>query len=124
MGEKCLACGGEGKTKAYVASPILPGWHGPMPVRVLKPFHPECYKSWYRENYRGLAELDQSLNECRYFERSPDDSASGHYVRDGLRLPCKQWWRGAEFMQAHREAIVAAGLESDWWKPRWDDDRG
>lgn len=114
----CFACGQVGVLESRKIVPILPGWPAKFgePRHQYGPFHGPCYQAWYRKVYRGLAEIDRSLNECRFFVRTKGTEFDGVYERDGIRLACKSWWRGDEMERAYPQLRGSA-----WWEPRWVD---
>jgi hypothetical protein len=111
----CVACWKGGELIQRPMSPILPGWPKGwgQPPPQLGWFHKECYQPWYKEIYYELSVLDRSLNECAFFVRSEEDPYSGMYVRGGLELPCKSWWRGEE-MEHHYPFLKT----TPWWVHR------
>ena len=115
--EPCFICSQPGDTKPRKFAPILPGnpAHFGEPEPILHPAHADCYQRWYKDIYRELAELDRSLNECAYFERTPGTKFDGFYVKDGVRLPCKSWYRGDEMEHLYPELKGTA-----WWRARWE----
>lgn len=52
--------------------------------------HPACYRPWYNSLIAGLAELDQVMDYCEYFQR--EKGQLGFYVREGKSFPVHGSW--------------------------------
>lgn len=74
----------------------------------------EDFTAWHRDLTIGLAELDEVMNYCEYFERS--NGNDGFYIREGKRFPVKGTWTGYEINCEHMLGFKNFLIENGWLK--------
>jgi hypothetical protein len=75
---------------------------------------------WYKGLVAGLAELDESMNYCKYFERTKGNE--GVYVRDGKSFPVNGIWVGIQDFDDYPPCQpFVQWLKQNGWRNTWFD---
>jgi len=73
---------------------------------------------WYKSHLAFLAELDEAMNYCAYFQR--DKGNSGHYVREGKSFPVDGSWIGIQDFDNYPPCQpFVAWLNKNGWRHTW-----
>lgn len=81
-------------------------------------FDQASYQKWNKEVTAGLAELDESMNYCKYFVREKGNK--GNYVRDGKSFPVDGSWVGIQDFDNYPPCqSFVKWLEENGWKDDW-----
>lgn len=78
----------------------------------------EAFKKWFRSTTVTLAELDESMNYCKYFQR--DKGNTGYYVREGKSFPVDGSWVGIQDFDNYAPCQpFVAWLKANNWRDTW-----
>lgn len=76
------------------------------------------YQKWNKSVTAGLAELDESMNYCKYFVRTKGND--GNYVREGKSFPVNGLWTGIQdFDNFPPCQPFVRWLEENGWRSTW-----
>lgn len=76
----------------------------------------EDFDTWHKQLTVGLAELDESMNFCKYFVREKGNN--GHYVREGKSYPVNGSWVGIQDFDDTAKDF-AQWLKENGWRNNW-----